>query len=181
MPEEPHPLPDPGRNSFYLPGSNRLSGGLVLYKTTIARWLPNALALYFGGPDTDTLTTRRRMSTCLAVVAPGLQSVSRVKTKKGYKHTAGFSTRSYWSAYSFHNRDRCVVPRDAQLLREVCLYSGNQPIRAFIQGEPWQGEAAAECLERLGMESTADALRGYLADAKALGFTEPAEIAMRID
>lgn len=106
-------LPPPGANTAYLPDSTPRSGGLILYAKTIAKWTPNAVALFFGNKETDTLTTRRRQAACLTALLGGECSVSRLKDKGGgHRHVVTACAHTRW-CYSVHYafRNRAVRPR----------------------------------------------------------------------
>lgn len=175
-------LPPPGANTAYLPDSTPRSGGLILYAKTIARWTPNAVALFFGGKETDTLTTRRRQAACLTALLGGECSVSRLKGKGGgHRHvvTACAHTRWCYSVhYAFNNRTACGFPRNHSLLYELYRYKSRAvELAQFVEGNFSDVGRVADALAALELDSTADVLAAYYADAVSLGLTGPDEIA----
>lgn len=175
-------LPPPGANTAYLPDSTLRAGGLILYAKTVARWTPNAVALFFGGKETDTLTTRRRQAACLAALLGGECSVSRLKDKAGgHKHvvTACAQTRWCYSVhYAFRNQTRCAFPRNHSLLYELSRYKGTAvEVAQFVEGNFSDVGRVIDALSALELDSTADVLAAYYADAASLGLAGPDEIA----
>lgn len=176
------PLPPPGANTAYLPDSTPREGGLVLYAKTVARWTPNVLALFFGDKPTDTLTTRRRMAFALQAVAGGEWSVSRLKEKGGgHRHVVAALVNTRWCNrihYAFRNQTRCCFPRNHSLLYE--LHPNNMMLlesMQFSEGNFSNVEKLVDALGEMELDSTADTLSAYFADARKLGFNGPDEIA----